>query len=401
MNEPANEYGWTPSGITPTPSGITRSPILRTCAEYGCRVNEIDVDDLFERYRELNFLYPAKLEALAPYWDEVKSNWRKALSAGDKIIRVVTASAEESGREGWASLTYWRTTDRCWTLQHLVSAGHPMYSRAVMLGTGGDLVHSPDSPAFENWFRPDNRFPARVFGTLRKTMGERQVSLHTFDIVRVPITGTRPPKSSTTIQELVSVNEECRQLLVELALQCRGFVYVEAEGLDQEDLLLERLDADYGKVGLRRYRRIWIVNDPKTGQAIAAAIAYRGPLGLNFSFLESRCDLLLNPAAEPSEIRNLIPDLIAHAAQAYADFSPGFMPIVSPHEVTPLLEETGGTLFRTYSHSACLHGAFPGYYRHVESIYVRLLKAFDRRGKLDRGLVPQPDQQTPQSNNKG
>jgi hypothetical protein len=52
----------------------------------------------------------------------------------------------------------------------------------------------------------------------------------------------------------------------------------------------------YRALGLRRYRRIWLAMMDGHDAPVGAAIAYRGPLGFNLSFLENRCDVLLDPA---------------------------------------------------------------------------------------------------------
>lgn len=99
--------------------------------QFGCEVNTIDIDELFDRYGETGFLYPEKLKRLEPFLPEIMDNWRRAMQAGDALHRVVTYDDPSDG--AWASISSWRSTHGGWSTQHLVSAGNPLGSRAVML----------------------------------------------------------------------------------------------------------------------------------------------------------------------------------------------------------------------------------------------------------------------------
>jgi hypothetical protein len=57
---------------------------------------------------------------------------------------------------------------------------------------------------------------------------------------------------------------------------------------------LNAVDELYRGVGLRRTRHVWLAYRANKEEPVGAAIAYRGPLGVNFSYLENRCDLLLH-----------------------------------------------------------------------------------------------------------
>src|SRR5437016_4061617 len=141
---------------------------------YSVRVNALSVDELFELYRRADFLYPAKAARLLPYMDLVRENWRRLLQAGDSLLYVLTAGGEE---KGCASIAVWRTTGRGWISQHLVSENNPLGSRAVMLaGSAGAMLRGLDE-SHQNWFRPENRFPARVFGSMVRSIGESYASV--------------------------------------------------------------------------------------------------------------------------------------------------------------------------------------------------------------------------------
>lgn len=251
--------------------------------EYGCKVNAESPDRLFDRYAQTGFLYPTKLQRLAPYFPLVKENWRKGLRGGELVFFCVSTENEATGR--WASVSSWRTTHRGWHSQHLVSSGGPLCSRAVLLATKAVRIHDGWDRSYQNWFRPENRFPARVFGTLTQTIGETDSQLALLGLFDVPL-----PLAEATSTAAVAPDARNGELsgLYALAERARGRVWAQAEELDQDDIELDALDQLYARVGLRRYRRIWLAHLPGRDEPAGAILAYRGPLG--FSFLENRCD---------------------------------------------------------------------------------------------------------------
>ena len=130
---------------------------------------------------ELDFLYPAKMEKLAPFMPAVTDTWRCLRDAGGSLMKIVDAIGDEPNQ--WASITGWLSTHDSWNWQHLVSAGHPVFPRAAMLGSQADAIGDLSIQSPQNWFRPDNRFPARVFATLVETVGKMAATLETMDFV--------------------------------------------------------------------------------------------------------------------------------------------------------------------------------------------------------------------------
>lgn len=165
--------------------------ILSSYEDYGCKVNAISPEELFQRYEQAGFLYPAKKQRLAPFLSLVKENWRKALRGGELILYIVS---HENRTEGdWAAVVVWRTTNSGVQSQHLVSGGGPTSSRAVLLATQAMFFQEGCNDASgQNWFRPENRFPARVFGTLGETIGTDHSSVATFNLFSWPLrSGTK------------------------------------------------------------------------------------------------------------------------------------------------------------------------------------------------------------------
>lgn len=342
---------------------------------FGCEVNALDTDELFRRYERAGFLYPAKLQKLAPYLPLVKENWRKAQRAGELLQWVATYEDSDHGQ--WGSITSWRSTASGWVTQHLVSLGGPVASRAVMLaGQAVRLLDWRDS-AQQSWFRRSNRYANKIFGSITSSLGQRNSWVGDYSYFFLPLKLV-PPISSTLRVDVATATDlpELRHAVA----TARSAVYCAAEALVDDDLALEAVDQLYAQVGLRRYRRVLIARSTSSSAILGIALAYRGPLGLNFSFLENRCDVVLAPGLGAASARETGAALIAAIAGTYEDFELGAMPIVIDTAYAGVLRALGAEYIRDYAQSIWLSAGFEAWYHHTERFYERLIHAGRRRG---------------------
>lgn len=386
-------------GSVPTGSGRAESPVTalsprRVCVgaplpdlgstvtparrwgrydDYGCRVNAWSVERLFERYAQSRFLYPAKMSRLAPHLPEVMNNWRLALRAGELIHWVASYEDPEGG--GWASISSWRSTGTGWQTQHLVSTGGPVASRAVMLAGQSVRIADGFDSSHQDWFRRSNPFAASVFGTFTDRVGADRAALIDYQLLSVPLSLHLSEPADAALG--CPVGAEARAALTGLVRQVRGAVFTAAEELDGDDLELDEVDRLYRLVGLRRYRRIRLVEDGDG--VVGAVLCYRGPLGFNFSFLENRCDLVLRPGLSTAARAAAICGLMAAAQAVYADISIGYIPVVTDQATAAALVELGAESIRSYSQSIWLRSAFEDWYDHVDGLYAQRLGGRDAR----------------------
>lgn len=337
------------------------------------QVNAYGVDELFALYERTGFLYPAKAARLGPHMHIVRDNWRRLLQADASLLYLLTSGSEEAGR---ASTALWRTTHDSWVWQHLVCERNPLHSRAVMLGGLVRCMRLGIGTSQQNWFRPENRFPSRVFGTMAQSLGPSLASVHRHTYLAVPRLPALPMPRGVRI---VRCDESHREALCTLAALSRGAVYVTAEELDR-DVELKAVDDLYRSVGLRRTRQVWLAYRERSSDILGAALAYRGPLGLNFSFLENRCDLLLYPGLSPDTAAAVTLGLIGEATAAYTDFELTEIPVVADGASVSALAAFGGQVLRDYCQGIWLEDAQPALYRHVDAFYTRLRHRVERSG---------------------
>jgi hypothetical protein len=124
---------------------------------------------------------------------------------------------------------------------------------------------------------------------------------------------------------------------------------------------------------------VWLAYRAGSDEALGAAIAYRGPLGLNFSFVENRCDLLLDPRLSEAEAAAASSALIDASMAAYADFELDDVPVVADTSAAPALSALGGQFLRNYCQGIWLKDGHALLHRHVDRCYARLLTRVERR----------------------
>jgi len=340
-------------------------------ATYGVDVNTLTVEQIFALYERTGFLYPEKAARLRPHLELVRDNWRRMLRAGQSLLYILTSGDE---KKGLASLSVWRTAPHGWVSQHLVSDNNPFASRAVMLAAAaGKILRGTDDA--QNWFRPENRFPARVFGSMVQTIGERLCSVQRHSYFALPRNLSLP---HTGRIRAVPYDPSHKQALAAIASVTRGSVYVTGEDL-LGDVELRTVDEMYRAVGLRRTRSVWLAYNGTRGEAIGAAIAYRGPLGINFSYLENRCDLLLHPTLPKADVPDTIAALLSASLAAYHDFELDEIPLIADEMANDVLVKFGSEFLRHYCQGIWLKAGHHGFYQHVDGFYSRLLARVEKQ----------------------
>jgi hypothetical protein len=340
---------------------------------YGVQVNAIDVHELFDLYESTGFLYPEKAVRLLPHLDRVKENWDRMLRAGESLLYVLTAGDKECGR---ASLAVWRTTHRGWTYQHLVSENNPYASRAVMLAAKASSILKGSDESSQNWFRPENRFPARVFGSMMQSIGSTLSSAQTYALFALPRALSFPSEPGIRV---IPYDANRKGDLCSLAAAARGQIFATAEEF-ATDVPLEALERLYRRVGLRRERHVWLAYGRGRSEPLGALIAYRGPLGLNFSFLENRCDLLLSPSLPEIEVQSTAAALLGMAGSVYENFELEDIPLISEGKAIPTVMNLGAQFIRQYCQCIWLRGGYARAYRHIDGFYSKVLARAEKRG---------------------
>ena len=154
------------------------------------------------------------------------------------------------------------------------------------------LAHARGHAASQNWFRAENRYPARVFGSCTLSLGQENAVVHQHSCVTMRRDRLPAAPGAVAVHRCTDTDAP---VIERLARRLCGAVQAEADEWAAGDVELRQLDARYQEVGLRRHRHVFIATAPGLLEPAGFAVAYRGPLGLNFSFLENRCELWIDP----------------------------------------------------------------------------------------------------------
>ncbi|MCA9078174.1 MAG: hypothetical protein KDA93_24305 [Planctomycetaceae bacterium] len=364
-----SEQSLTTNGC-PQPTSATRDAwsARGTChADYGVRLNQLGVDELFDAYQRHKFIYPAKAARLAPFMSVIRDNWQKALSLGDQILWNATFT--DAGTDSWASVSAWKATIEGWVTQHLVSTGNPTGSLAVMLSSLVVRNFQHNDYSHQNWFQPTKKYPSRVFGTIEASLGSDLASCRTYSYLSLPKDACQASSVDSSLRVMdVTGDRDLMSAVCVMARRHRGDVYVKAEQLDKDDVGLAELDALYRQAGLRRYRRVIAAFRDNQDDPCFAAIVWRGPLGMNFSFLENRCDIL---ALDANSAQSGLTASWPLIREMYADFLPDFIPLVVDPDHAPGILAMGATETCQYTQSIWLRDSFPAWYNHVAGLFLR------------------------------
>ena len=339
---------------------------------YGCSVNRITVEALFDWYRRLGFLYDEKERLLSPYWEAILHSWKCGIRGGELLHWYSTYQVPESN--AWASVSSWRSTQGGWVVQHLVSSNAPAAAAVMLGGIAMRLKYGRDR-SHQNWYQPSKKLPKRLFGSITRTVGMDLATVQHYELVEMPLAA---PLSASKDIRVVPCDASNQADLLRLARQLRGSVYVAAEELDQGDLMLEAVDSLYGLVGLSRTRRVLMAYEPGREDPVTAAIAYRGPIGLNFSFLENRCDVLVRPELSPRLAERTVGSLLAEVSPIYKDFAPQRIFVATDQRTAAIISDFGGRWLRSYAQAICLAEGMEAWYQHVEAAYARVLRISQR-----------------------
>ena len=139
--------------------------------------------------------------------------------------------------------------------------------------------------------------------------------------------------------QIVEVDAWTQTVLFDVASETRGPAYAKEEVLDDTEPCRAALAGDASLAVPRAVRRAWLALDKEWGRPLAALIAHRHPSTSGFNL--NRSDLLVCAAVEDETLADLVNQLISAATDTYADFPPGYIPVVADDRIARVLRLRG------------------------------------------------------------
>ena len=343
--------------------------------ELGFKINEISVDELFDKYKENGFIYPEKMVKLAPYFEKIKKNWKKLLLKNQSLLSIYTY--ENPTTHHWASVCSWKENQELWCCQHLSSNGNPVGSRAVLLGMQkGFIDNAPTQQCnyVQNWFRPNNKYATKVFGTLQNTVNNTISCIFEHCYLAVSLQSSLPKEQDIIIKEYEPTHLE--ELINFLTIH-RHQIFVESGGFKSDNIQLEKTNNLYQSVDL--FKKRYILLAFSKSQLVGVAIAYRSPIGLNFSFLENRCELIINKNLKSDLSQKICTSLLSSARCYYTTFEAPYIPVITDNHNAILLTIMGHNIIRKYNQSIWSKDGYEDWYKNVDKIFSRVCEREKRK----------------------
>jgi hypothetical protein len=335
-----------------------------TLKELNCEVNKIDIEELFAKYEEFHFFYEEKRIQFNEHLGLIRENWQKAKTLADNLFDIITYQNEANN--AWATICVWKNSLHGLMMQHLVSSGDMQALKNVLLATHARSIHTAADKSYQYFLLSNNLWANLLFGTQEMQMGHEntiRVNANYFTIY--------PDNLPTSIAKIkiVEAKNKDKKTIYDFAKQAVGDIYAQAEDLHAKDLFLDELNENFAKVGLFRKRFFKLAYLPSQDQPVGLAMAYRGPLGLNVSLLENRCDLIIDPTLNEEDFIEVACALIKSIQDIYNDFELDYLPIMANDRLARLLILRGQMMIRQYKHCMWLEKGFEDWFKHVEDVF--------------------------------
>lgn len=267
--------------------------------------SRVDLDELWKFFFDSGFIYPEKYRVLLANKEEFKATCRKFYSQDLGIARHFIY--QEGGRI-LGHIAMLRLYDRSWLIQHH-AASRDTGKKAGLKVLGqisryvNELHHLPSARLDHVfcWFRPENRFPNRLFGGVARHMDDPDgCALYPFAY----LSPRRPEAAAWELPpswQLAKAGDKDLQDLRLFFAGTDGTMITAAFDLESGRADGAEVCREYAKVGCRRDKRLFAL---KNATALTAFILVdTADLGLNLSELTNAIKVIvLEPEGLPRDI---------------------------------------------------------------------------------------------------
>jgi len=156
--------------------------------DFNVKFNQESVENLFQQYERIGFIYPEKKALLAPHMQKITENWKTLAGSKENLLWILSGNHKDNNN--FSSVSVWKQNNYAMQAQHLVSDGNPFLSLKVMLASQFKAEHhftKNELNSSQNWFRPNNRYAYRIFASMYDKLGPEKSSLRLFHYLTMPL----------------------------------------------------------------------------------------------------------------------------------------------------------------------------------------------------------------------
>ncbi|CAB5092243.1 type IV pilus assembly PilZ [Olavius algarvensis associated proteobacterium Delta 3] len=280
--------------------------------------NRVDLDVLWDFFFETGFIYPQKYAFILSNKKQIKATYERLYNGDSTIARHFTYQNNEQILGHIAMLRFY---DKAWLIHH--HAGNTAASARAGLDVLNQIgryildshrLHSIHMDYMLCYFRPQNKFPSRVFGRITRNINDPDgSSIDTFAYFHFQRNRATQPKLPGG-WELGEIQADELRALKYFYEESSGGLMIEALNLEPDTKDMGALVGEYERLGLRRERHLFALK--KNGRLTAVIIANISDVGLNLSDLTSSLSMIV---LDPSNItRSVVEDALHLVSELYS-----------------------------------------------------------------------------------
>lgn len=244
----------------------------------------VEMDELWRFFFESGFIYPSKYLSIEAYKDEFLGTYGRLYLESPSIARHFFF--RDKGRL-FGHMSMLRYYPDSWIIQHHAAsrsgyglAGVSVLDEAGRFTNDFHLLPSTRMDYLMCYYRPENRFPRRVFGNVARDIGDpKGSSVDPFAYLRLPAQNGDCPDPF----QLFPLRDGDTEELVRSYGKASGGLTLEALALGRMDGPDAELTAEYRRQGFKRDRQIYSLMC--RGRLAAVIQMTVSDLGLNLSNL--------------------------------------------------------------------------------------------------------------------
>lgn len=260
--------------------------------------NKVDMQALWDFFFETGFIYPEKYKFIEANKEKIKSTYEKLYNQNSGIA---THFIYQDNGHILAHMAMVRFYDKAWLIHHHAAirneyqmAGLVVLNQVAQFINNCHRLHSMNMDFAFCYFRPDNKFPAHVFGGAVRHINNSKIC--SIDQLAYYYHNKQAETAATLPNrwQLAPISEEDLRDLT-------NFYDKQSDGLMLEGLHLQtgRIQCDdvktaYGRNGLKRERQVYALRYKE--RLCAVFMANHADLGLNMSDLTNSITIIVaNP----------------------------------------------------------------------------------------------------------
>ncbi len=247
--------------------------------------NDVDLDALWDFFFETGFIYPDKYATIQKNKKQIKETYAKIYTRNPHIARHFIY--QEKGTI-FGHMAMIRFYESAWMIHHhaarksaLNKAGLIVLDQIGRMINDSHRLYSLHMDYMICYYRPDNKFPCRVFGGAARNIGDpKGCSLDGFAYQHF----NHPPRATEEMLQGWQITESRSDDLEELAgfyEHTSGGLLLEALDLRPEKIDCVELSREYDRLGLTRLRYLFSLKND--GQLKAVFMVNQSDVGLNLS----------------------------------------------------------------------------------------------------------------------